>query len=149
MIRFGGVPRCKCLRILFFLPLAFDKSLFVVRIAEWRNEKIEPVFDEFFQHVISRGVVVRDDQHRFSGDEDVGDDVQNRLRLTCSGRALNDADRMFESLLHGFQLACVAAERIDQPPFRIRLWPEETGIEIGCQCRFIRNESDFVVLLGQ
>lgn len=78
------------------------KSLFVVRIAERCGEKAELVFDEFFQHVIGRRVVVRDDQYRFSGNENVGDDVQNRLCLAGSRRALNDADRMLESLLHGF-----------------------------------------------
>ena len=143
------MPRCKRLRILFFLLLTFDKALFVVRIAERRGEKPELVFDEFFQYVIGRRVVVRDDQHRFPGNEDIGDNVQNGLCLAGSGRALNDADRMLESLLYGFQLACVAAERIDQPPFRIRLRFEETGIEIDCQRRFVRHETDFVVLFGQ
>ena len=147
-IRLGGMPRCKRFRILFFLLLTFDKSLFVGRIAERRSEKTELVFDEFLQHVVGRSIVVRNDQHRFPGNENVGDDVQYGLRLAGSGRALNDADRMLESLLYGFQLACIAAERIDQPPFRIRLRPEETGIEIGRQCRFVRHETDFVVLFG-
>ena len=113
------------------------------------RRKTELVFDEFFQHVVGRRVVVRDDQHRFPGNEDVGDDVQDGLRLAGSGRALNDADRMLESFLHGFQLARIAAERIDQLPFRIRLRFEETGVEVGCQRRFVRYKPYFVVLFGQ
>ena len=143
------MPRCKSFRILLFALLTFDKALFVVRIAKRCSKKTELVFDEFFQHIIGRRVVVRDDQHRFSGNEDVGDDVQNGLRLACPWWALDDADRMLESSLHCFQLARIAAERIDQPLFRIGLSFEKTGVEVGCQYCFVRHEPHFVVLFGK
>ena len=56
-----------------------------------------------------------DNEDCFISHQQIGNDIQDRLRLARPWRTLDNADLMSQSGLHSFFLACIAPEGIIYP----------------------------------
>ena len=104
------------------------------------------MFVQLFDYVFDGRIVVRDDQYRLPLSDDVGHDVEDRLRLACSRGALDNADLMLEGGLDSLLLAGIAAERVEKRWGGGVLEREFSGIQVTSYRRIVRNKLDFLIL---
>ena len=91
-----------------------EKGLPSGPVSQFGHQRPVLVFRQFVAHVVHRRIVVGHDTDGFSLHQQIGDDVQNRLRLSRTGRPLDHAHPIAQRPLHGEFLAGVAAEGIDE-----------------------------------
>ena len=101
--------------------------LLVILVAQSRCDKANTIFFQFLLYV------------------SIGYYVQDCLRLTCTRRALNNANLMFKSIGHRYLLARIAAEWIYQVRVAQFLWLVFCRIEITSGCQVIGNEIYLVI----
>ena len=91
-----------------------EKGLPSGPVSQFGHQRPVLVFRQFVAHVVHRRIVVGHDTDGFSLHQQIGDDVQNRLRFSRAGRSLYHAHPIAQRPLHGEFLAGVAAEGIDE-----------------------------------
>ena len=91
-----------------------EKGLPPGPVSQFGHQRPVLVFRQFVAHVVHRRIVVGHDTDGFSLHQQIGDDVQNRLRLSRTGRPLDHAHPIAQRPLHGEFLAGVTAEGIDE-----------------------------------
>ena len=86
------------------------------RLVRFPSSAINAPYSYFdsLSRVVHRRIVVGHDTDGFSLHQQIGDDVQNRLRFSRAGRSLYHAHPIAQRPLHGEFLAGVAAEGIDE-----------------------------------
>ena len=91
-----------------------EKGLPSGPVSQFGHQRPVLVFRQFVAHVVHRRIVVGHDTDGFSLHQQIGDDVQNRLRFSRAGRSLYHAHPIAQRPLHGEFLAGVPAEGIDE-----------------------------------
>ena len=123
--------------------------LLVILVAQSRCDKANTIFFQFLLYVSRGRIVVRHHHYSLPLSDNIGYYVQDRLRLTCTRRALNNANLMFKSIGHRYFLARIAAEWIYQVRVAQFLWLVFCRIEITSGCQVIGNEIYLVIYTRQ
>ena len=77
------------------------------------SQKREPSLLQFFRHIQGGGVIIGDNSYRLTISNRIGDDIQNGLCLSGTGRSLDDADLGGKGVLHRCFLALVQTKGVD------------------------------------
>ena len=77
------------------------------------SQKREPLLLQFFRYIQSSGVVVGDDSYRLAIPNRIGDNIQNGLCLSGTGRPLDDTDLGGKGVLHRCFLALVQTKGVN------------------------------------
>ena len=129
--------------------LSLQELLLVGKASEKRSQKNSILLFQLFRHIVCCRVVVGYDRHGLPAPDNIGDDIQNRLRLSCPRRALNDADFGGKRPLHRQLLALVQAKRIDYRLRHLRCPDFFPWCKIACQHSILADLLDLVILHTQ
>lgn len=146
---FGRIPRVDLGRDGLLDSLCFDEGRLSLKAAQQGGEKSQPLLLQLLDHIFDGRVVVRDDQHGLLLHHKIGHDVEDRLRLAGSRRALDDADLIPEGCLDGSLLAGVAPEGVDERRRRELPWRVLAGIQVEGRRRTVGDEVDLLILHQQ
>ena len=91
-----------------------NESRLVVFVSKWRNDKCDAIFFQLLLYVCCGRIVIGYYLHSLSLTNNIGNDVQYSLRLTCSWRSLYHTHLVFECSCNGFLLTCIATKWINQ-----------------------------------
>ena len=92
--------------------LRTHESHLVFRISQLRHKETQTFAVEFLGHVDHGRIIVRHHQHRFTRQEQIRNDVENRLCFPRSRGPLHDTHLMAQSRFHRGLLTRVAPEGI-------------------------------------
>ena len=116
--------------------LCLQKVIFIGTASQESRQERKPLLLQFFRHIQGGGVVVGDNGHSLAVSDRIGDDIQNGLCLSGTGRSLDDADLGGKSVLHRCSLALIQAKGIDdclgKRPYRRLLGRIQVAGENGC-----------------
>ena len=92
--------------------LRTHKRHLVFRISQLRHDKAQTFAMEFLGHIDHGRIIVRHHQHRFVRQEQIRNDIENRLRFPRTRRPLHDTHLMAQSRFHRGLLTRVAPEGV-------------------------------------
>ena len=125
-----------CRHIGISARLCLQKVILIGTAPQKSGQERKALFLQFFRHIQGGGVVVGDNGHSLAVSDRIGDDIQNGLCLSGTGRPLDDADLGGKGVLHRCFLALIQAKGIDdclgKRPHRRLLGRIQVAGENGC-----------------
>ena len=123
--------------------------MLVGKASEKRSQKRGILLFQLFRHIVRCRIVVGHDRHGLPTSDNIGDDIQNRLRFSCAGRPLNDADFGRKRPLHRQLLTLVQAKRINHSLRHPGCFDLFLRCKIACQHSILADLLDLVILHAQ
>ena len=123
--------------------------MLVGKASEKCGQKVSILLFQLFRHIVCCRVVIGYDRHGLPAPNHISYDIQDRLRLSCPRRSLNDADLGGKCPLHRQLLALVQTKRIDHCLRHLGFFDFFLRRKIACQHGILADLFDLVILHTQ
>ena len=127
--------------------MALNKSIFIACLAKLSTYEIQSSSLEFLSDVLNSGIVIGDDFHRLSCNNEIRENVEDSLRLSGTRRALDDAKLILQRIANSFILTPVASKRENGCAWTASDSGVCIYVEVGLKKGVLGDELHFLVLV--